>query len=104
VRSCRAAPGARAGRRAVAADFAAGKSRLRQAGRPEEGARMTDETHDARRQSWVASAQGHSEFPLQNLPFGVFSPPGRTAPDARARGGVAIGDMIFDIRAALAAG
>jgi fumarylacetoacetase len=65
---------------------------------------MTDETHDARRQSWVASAQGHSEFPLQNLPLGVFSPPGRTAPDARARGGIAIGDMIFDIRAALAAG
>jgi fumarylacetoacetase len=65
---------------------------------------MIDETHDARRQSWVASAQGHSEFPLQNLPLGVFSPPGRTAPDARARGGIAIGDMIFDIRAALAGG
>ncbi len=62
---------------------------------------MIDETHDAKRQSWVASANGHGEFPLQNLPFGVFSPPGRTAPDARARGGVAIGDSIFDIRAAL---
>ncbi len=32
---------------------------------------MTDETHDKARQSWVASANGHSEFPLQNLPFGV---------------------------------
>src|SRR5438045_4223230 len=65
---------------------------------------MTDETHDKARQSWVASANGHSEFPLQNLPFGVFSPPGQTAPDAAPRGGVAIGDMILDIRAALAAG
>src|SRR2546430_10825638 len=65
---------------------------------------MTDETHDKARQSWVASANGHSEFPLQNLPFGVFSPPGRTAPDAARRGGVAIGDMIFDLRAANDAG
>src|SRR5207244_413335 len=65
---------------------------------------MTDETHDKARQSWVASANGHSEFPLQNLPFGVFSPPGRTAPDAAPRGGIAIGDMIFDLRAAHDAG
>src|SRR5204863_8101632 len=65
---------------------------------------MTDETHDKARQSWVPSANGHSEFPLQNLPFGVFSPPARTAPDAARRGGVAIGDMIFDLRAAHDAG
>ena len=65
---------------------------------------MIDETHDRARQSWVASANGHAEFPLQNLPFGVFSPPGRTAPDASPRGGVAIGDMILDLRAALGAG
>lgn len=65
---------------------------------------MIDETHDAKRKSWVASADGHSEFPLQNLPLGVFSPPGATAPDAGARGGVAIGDSIFDLRAALDAG
>src|ERR1700683_4342856 len=63
-----------------------------------------DETHDAKRQSWVASANGHADFPLQNLPFGVFTPPGSTAPDTRPRGGMAIGDKIFDIRAALAAG
>src|SRR5437763_1490909 len=61
---------------------------------------MTDETHDKARQSWVASANGHSEFPLQNLPFGVFSPPRPTAPAAAPRGGVAIGDMLFDLRAA----
>ena len=63
-----------------------------------------DETHDAKRQSWVASANGHGDFPLQNLPLGVFTPPGATAPDTRPRGGIAIGDMIFDIRAALVAG
>src|SRR3954453_11493791 len=65
---------------------------------------MTDETHDKARQSWVASANGHAEFPLQNLPFGVFSPPGCTVPDARPRGGIAVGDMILDLRAAHDAG
>jgi fumarylacetoacetase len=54
---------------------------------------MIDETHDPSRQSWVASANGHPEFPLQNLPFGVFSPTGNAVPDARPRGGIAIGDM-----------
>jgi fumarylacetoacetase len=58
-----------------------------------------DETHDPRRDSWVASARGHAEFPIQNLPFGVFSPPG-----GLPRGGVAIGDRIFDVRAGLEAG
>jgi fumarylacetoacetase len=65
---------------------------------------MIDETHDRARQSWVASANGHAEFPLQNLPFGVFSPPGTTVPNAQPRGGIAIGDMIFDLRAAHQAG
>ncbi|HWD60707.1 MAG TPA: fumarylacetoacetase, partial [Stellaceae bacterium] len=63
-----------------------------------------DETHDAKRTSWVDSASGHADFPLQNLPLGVFSPPGNHVPDARARGGVAIGDKIFDLKAAHAAG
>ncbi len=58
-----------------------------------------DETHDPKRDSWVASARGHDEFPIQNLPLGIFSPPGEAA-----RGGVAIGDMILDLRAALEAG
>ena len=31
------------------------------------------------RRSWVASANGHADFPIQNLPFGVFSPPRRRA-------------------------
>src|SRR5271155_5733458 len=63
-----------------------------------------DETHDPKRQSWVVSANGHADFPRQNLPLGVFSPPGNNVPDARARGGIAIGDKIFDIKAALGAG
>ena len=49
--------------------------------------------------SWVASANGHSDFALQNLPLGVFSHKG-SAP----RSGVAIGEHIFDLEAALAAG
>ena len=60
--------------------------------------RLTDETHDPKRASWVASANGHAEFPIQNLPLGIFSP-GGGAP----RGGVAIGDEILDLKAALAA-
>ena len=31
-----------------------------------------DETHDPSRKSWVASANGNADFPIQNLPFGVF--------------------------------
>ena len=60
---------------------------------------MTDATHDPKRMSWVASANGHAEFPIQNLPFGVFSTHGGVP-----RGGVAIGDSILDIGAALEAG
>jgi len=49
--------------------------------------------------SWVASANGHADFPLQNLPLGVFSVNGSTP-----RSGVAIGEHIFDLEAALEAG
>src|SRR6185437_5875465 len=56
-----------------------------------------NETHDPARKSWVASANApDNDFPIQNLPFGVF----------RARGdgaepmvGVAIGDQILDVTA-----
>ncbi|MBX8606095.1 fumarylacetoacetase [Pseudomonas cichorii] len=51
------------------------------------------------RRSWIASANDHPDFPLQNLPLGVFSH-GDTGP----RGGVAIGDLVFDLRAAVQAG
>ncbi len=53
-----------------------------------------DETHDPARRSWVESANGHAEFSVQNLPFGVFSPPGGSP-----RIGVAIGDSILDLAA-----
>ncbi len=59
-----------------------------------------NETHNPARKSWVESANtATTDFPIQNLPFGVFTAPGRDA-----RGAVAIGDMIFDIKAALEAG
>ncbi|NNG64898.1 fumarylacetoacetase, partial [Pseudomonas fragi] len=49
--------------------------------------------------SWIASANGHSDFPLQNLPMGIFSLNGSVP-----RSGIAIGEHIFDLEAALAAG
>ncbi len=58
-----------------------------------------DATHDPALTSWATSANGHSDFPIQNLPFGIFSRHG-----GAPRAGVAIGDEIFDIHAALAAG
>jgi fumarylacetoacetase len=56
-----------------------------------------DETHDPKRASWVESASAAGcEFPIQNLPFGVFRRRGtREAP----RGGVAIGDQVLDLAA-----
>lgn len=53
-----------------------------------------DETHDPDRRSWVEGADGHVDFPIQNLPLGIFSPA-----DGDARAGVAIGDYILDLRA-----
>lgn len=43
--------------------------------------------------SWVASAQGDTDFPIQNLPYGVFDA------GAGPRLGVAIGDQILDLAA-----
>jgi fumarylacetoacetase len=52
-----------------------------------------DRTHDPKRQSWVVSANAPDcDFPIQNLPFGVFSTAERTT-----RVGVAIGDWILDL-------
>ena len=58
-----------------------------------------DHTHDPSLQSWVTSANGHADFPIQNLPFGVFGPLA-----GAPRGGVAIGDRILDLRALHEAG
>jgi fumarylacetoacetase len=58
-----------------------------------------DATHDPALRCWVPGADGHPEFPIQNLPLGVFSPPG-----GGARGGVAIGDWILDLAGLAASG
>jgi fumarylacetoacetase len=59
-----------------------------------------DATHAPSLRSWVAAANAPgTDFPIQNLPFGVFQAAG-----GPARGGVAIGDRILDLGAALAAG
>jgi fumarylacetoacetase len=58
-----------------------------------------DHTHDASLRSWVQSANGHPDFPIQNLPHGVFSPNG-----APPRGGIAIGDHILDLESLVEAG
>src|SRR4029077_6826238 len=56
-----------------------------------------DETHDPALRSWVESANAPGcEFPIQNLPFGVFRRKGRTE---TPRGGVAIGYQILDLAA-----
>jgi fumarylacetoacetase len=53
-----------------------------------------DETHDPQATSWVDGADAHPEFPVQNLPLGVFSPPG-----GGKRGGMAIGGFVLDLSA-----
>ncbi|MHC5024896.1 MAG: fumarylacetoacetase, partial [Planctomycetota bacterium] len=56
----------------------------------------TDDTHDPSRQTWVESARiAGTDFPIQNLPYGVFSRRGTGEP---ARIGVAIGDRVLDVR------
>jgi fumarylacetoacetase len=60
---------------------------------------MIDHTHDPQLRSWVESANREGcDFPIQNLPVGVFRVPG----ESRARLGVAIGDFILDAGAWLA--
>jgi fumarylacetoacetase len=56
-------------------------------------------THDPARRSWVESANdANADFPVQNLPFGLF----RTG--NHVRGGVALGDQIIDLNAMHATG
>ncbi len=55
---------------------------------------MIDETHDPALRSWVESANAPGcDFPIQNLPLGVFV----RAADGRPHLGAAIGDFILDI-------
>ena len=54
-------------------------------------------THDANTRSWLDSANApRTDFPIQNLPFGVFR---RTGSSEAFRGGVAIGDQVIDLAA-----
>jgi len=56
---------------------------------------ILDDTHDPSLESWVESAHAPGcEFPIQNLPLGIFKRKGRKEPP---RGGVAIGDQILDL-------
>ncbi len=57
-----------------------------------------NETHSPELSSWVASANvAGNDFPIQNLPYGVFKRAGSTE---AFRIGVAIGDQILDLPAA----
>lgn len=61
-----------------------------------------NETHSSRLQSWVDSANTPgTDFPIQNLPFGVFKRKG--TPDV-PRVGVAIGDRVLDLSVCRKAG
>ena len=58
---------------------------------------MTDGTHDPALRSWVESAnEAACDFPIQNLPLGIFR---RKGTQEAPRGGVAIGDQILDLSA-----
>jgi len=60
-----------------------------------------DETHDPTLTSWVDGANApDTDFPLANLPFGVF----RHDHEERPRVGIAIGDRVLDCLAATQAG
>jgi fumarylacetoacetase len=56
--------------------------------------RPIDDTHDPALRSWVESANASTDFPIQNLPFGVFR---RAGSGDEPRIGVAIGDEILDL-------
>lgn len=58
-----------------------------------------DHSHAPELVSWVESAANHADFPVQNLPIGIFSRDGEVP-----RMGVAIGEKILDITACLEAG
>ena len=54
-------------------------------------------THDPALKSWLDSAnRPETDFPIQNLPFGVFQ---RRGSEESFRGGVALGDQVVDLGA-----
>jgi len=61
-----------------------------------------NETHDPNLRSWVESANDpDTDFPIQNLPFGVFRKSGDTG---LGQIGIAIGNQIFDVAAGVSVG
>ena len=58
---------------------------------------MIDETHDPALASWVENASGPTDFPIQNLPFGIYS----RDHDGQKRVGVAIGGFVLDVAASV---
>ena len=59
---------------------------------------MIDATHDPALRSWVESANHPgADFPIQNLAYATFSRKG----EEQTRLGIAIGDMVLDVGAAL---
>ncbi|MEO1129157.1 MAG: fumarylacetoacetase [Planctomycetota bacterium] len=64
---------------------------------------QTDDTHDPSLESWVESANDpNTDFPIQNLPYGVFHLDDED--DDEARVGIAIGDQVLDLAACCDAG
>jgi fumarylacetoacetase len=62
---------------------------------------MINETHDPARESWYDAANDPAtDFPIQNLPFGVFA----ASPGASGRVAVAIGDAALDLDGCAMAG
>jgi fumarylacetoacetase len=59
-----------------------------------------DHSHNPGLKCWVQGADEHPEFPVQNLPLGIFS----TLDDPSPRIGTRIGDHVLDLRALAAAG
>lgn len=65
---------------------------------------FTDSTHDPALRSWIESANTPgADFPIQNLPYGVFSLNDQDD-ESPPHIGVAIGDSILDVTRAVAAG
>jgi fumarylacetoacetase len=63
---------------------------------------ILNNTHAPDLRSWIASANApDTDFPIQNLPFGVFRRRGSTE---ALRGGVAIGNLVVDMAALAATG
>lgn len=55
---------------------------------------LLDETHDMAARCWVEGADGHPDFPVQNLPLGAFA-----SHDGHPRCVMAIGDRVLDLAA-----